>query len=304
MSAAVENQKRVREACEKAGYADVKIWVPANVLVSADECIADVAGVLTDFERIGKSDDRRPTENNEVSRADSSSSEQGAQNRLPEFSRNFSGAVGLANWIKLNSGLFSETGDIEESQSHVWPEFKRYIERLRAVPINLFLRDELTTVTLALRTPPPHESFSILVPSSFNHCYRRFAVCTELCHILTDDVSLESSDPVSQIEAALATLGRVQSGGIHGTANPLFLAPVLSSEDFCFLLSLELLIPIRDREKIVVDVMLRGVSCYDVAYRLRVPEQLIRFYVQSGYNNVFKQLGGSVEEVKPGRPNL
>jgi hypothetical protein len=142
---------------------------------------------------------------------------------------------------------------------------------------------------MSLANPAPDNSFDILISPGFNFCYRRFAICKELCHILTDDGSTMQSDPVIQLQGALQTVQLVQKSPKEFWKNPLFTDNPLSSENFCFLLALEILIPIKERDKMVTDVT-NGVRPYDVAFRLRIPELLVAFYVQSGYFYVFKRV--------------
>ena len=97
------------------------------------------------------------------------------------------------------------------------------------------------------------------------------------------------SDPVIQLQGALQTVQLVQKSPKEFWKNPLFTDNPLSSENFCFLLALEILIPIKERDKMVTDVT-NGVRPYDVAFRLRIPELLVAFYVQSGYFYVFKRV--------------
>ena len=59
--------------------------------------------------------------------------------------------------------------------------------------------------------------------------------------------------------------------------------------DFCFLLALEILIPINHRDAIMKSVSL-GVKTYDIAYGLRIPETLVKFFINSGYNKNYKSV--------------
>lgn len=120
-------------------------------------------------------------------------------------------------------------------------------------------------------------------------CYRRFAICKELCHILTDSISPNPTDPVEQLKGALQTVENVQRAPTEFWKNPFFKDNPLSSENFCFLLALEILIPTKERDKMVAAII-SGVKPYDVAFHLRIPELLVIFYVKSGYQFVFKPI--------------
>jgi len=209
---------------------------------------------------------------------------------LPPFDRNFSGAVKLAYWIKLNSWFVSTEEKVNVADGRVWPAFKNAVEKHGQKKIQLHFRDELKNTSMSLANLEPENSFDILIPTmSFNTCYKRFAICKELCHILTDSVSAVPTDPVEQIKGALQTVENVQKAPMEFWKNPFFKDNPLSSENFCFLLALEILIPTKERDK-MVSAVVSGVNPYDVAFHLRIPELLVKFYVKSGYQYVFKRV--------------
>jgi hypothetical protein len=206
---------------------------------------------------------------------------------LPDFERNFAGAVRLAYWIKLNNWYVSKEGKVNVSDGCIWPAFKNAVSKQTGKQINLHFRDNLKNTSISLANP--NNSYDILISPAFNFCYRRFAICKELCHILTDDATTVQTDPVKQLQIALETVEFVQNAPTDFWKNPLFTGNPLSSENFCFLLALEILIPTKDRDKMVTDIT-NGVNPYDIAFRLRIPELLVKFYVKSGYWFLFKRV--------------
>jgi hypothetical protein len=209
---------------------------------------------------------------------------------LPPFERSFKGAIALANWLKHHNYYVSNEQDVNLSEGIIWPAFKDAVERYRAKPIYLYRLDYLYNTSISLKAP---DHFAILVPFGFNTCHQRFAVCKELCHILTDDNEVRANDPIAELNSALETATHLRNAPKCQGLSPLFQPKTLSSEDFCFLLALEILIPIKERDKIVTDALIAGIRTYDIALRLRIPESLVCFYIQSGYNTAYKRVQGS-----------
>jgi|ERR1035437_408144 DNA-binding CsgD family transcriptional regulator len=212
--------------------------------------------------------------------------------KCPRIERNFVGAIRIANWIKRNNWCVS-TGDIiNVSEGCVWPAFKNAVQKHHGKKIELHFRDDLNFTSFSLVKGDPAEFFEILIPSAFNFCHRRFAICKELCHIFTDDNSVRTHDPVATLNHALQTAISVQNPRRESELSPLFTYVEISSEDFCFLLALEILIPIKDRNRIITESLVEGISNYDIAVRLRIPEKLVKFYIASSYNTAFKRVHG------------
>jgi hypothetical protein len=135
--------------------------------------------------------------------------------------------------------------------------------------------------------------YQILIPATFNVCHRRFALCKELCHILTDADPYKEHDVFAQLNRALRTVRNVVNANGDGDLSPFFTSTSLDSEDFCFLLALEILIPVNKRDQIILDVKVNGTKTpFMVATELRIPESLVWFFIDSSYNAIFKRVGG------------
>ena len=215
----------------------------------------------------------------------SSGAQVGKAKTLPAVVRNFEGAISLAHSIRNNNFYVHHRANV--SEGCVWPAYKEAVKAYRGgKEINVHLRDDLYNTSILLDSGPCHD---ILIPASFNLCHQRFAVCKELCHILTDDKSVKTDDIILQLNTAIKTVYRVQNAQQLLDENPFFTSEKLSSEDFCFLLALEILIPINHRDAIMKSVSL-GVKTYDIAYGLRIPETLVKFFINSGYNKNYKSV--------------
>lgn len=211
---------------------------------------------------------------------------------LPKFQRNFKGVVGLSNWLR-NHNYYVSRHPVNIAEGSVWPGLKNAVQRYKGGKqiVRYYLPPTLLTdISIHIEKPDRYE---ILIPEIFNCCHKRFALCKELCHILTDDKFSSSRNPFDQLNRALVTnkkvLGYKES---EFEINPLFTGTELLSEEFCFLLALEILIPIPQRDKLIADVRVKGIKTYDVALSLRIPESLVIFFIQSNYNFVFKRVGG------------
>lgn len=204
--------------------------------------------------------------------------------KLPKIDRNFEGAVALAYSIRNNN--FYVHHKVNVSEGCVWPAFRDAVKEYRGLKeINVYFREDLYNTSILLNS---EDCCNILLPVSFNTCHQRFAICKELCHILTDDKTVRTDDIILQINTAIKTVYRIQNAQQLAELNPLFSNQQLSSEDFCFLLAIEILIPIKDRDAIMKNAA-AGMKTYDIAYGLRIPETLVKFFINSGYNQVFKR---------------
>ena len=190
---------------------------------------------------------------------------------LPKYERNFKGAVGLANWIRNKHWYVHPKDQIEKierenpqeeddvvniAQGGVWPLLKETVKTYRNdKPIFRYYLDYLHTISTCRELD---DCFEILVPKTFNVCHRRFALCKELCHILTDDGPFKSHDPIDQLNKALQTVRKVLNSPRDAELSPLFTQTELPSEDFCFLLALDILIPVYRRDEIIETVKVRS----------------------------------------------
>ena len=192
---------------------------------------------------------------------------------LPQFKRNFGGAIYLASWLKENYANISTT-----VRAQVSPNFVDCVTAITNKKIEFHFVPELTSTSICSQSP----QFSrILIPHSFNLCHRRFALCKELCHVLTDDASVKAKNPSEQL-----SLARYCSEVVRNS-NPKFFAVDLNSEDFCFLLAMELMLPTSKRNQILEN-MGKGETAYDIAFSLQLPESLINFYRISEYNTFYQ----------------
>jgi hypothetical protein len=210
--------------------------------------------------------------------------------KLPKYEHSFKGAVALANWLKREN-WFQPVPEI--AAATFLPGFKNKVEDYHK-PKRVVMyspSDYLQNVSICIERA---EGYEILLPQSFTFCEKKFAVCKELCHILTDDEDYKSHEPVEQIQHALQTDRKVLSSATDRELSLLFTDSKLSSEDFCFLLAMELLLPVEKRDNFITDVKVNGTKTpYDIALELKIPKSLVSFFIDSDYNAVFKRLGGA-----------
>lgn len=211
---------------------------------------------------------------------------------LPKFQRNFKGVVGLANWLR-NHNYYASHYPVNLAEGGVWPGLKDAVQRYKGGKqiFRYYLSPMfLTDISIHIEKP---DRFEILIPSIFNSCHKRFALCKELCHILTDDPTVSSRIPIEQLNRALIANKKVLGyKEFEFEINPLFSGIDLPAEEFCFLLAVEILIPVSQRDKLISDFRVKGITTYDIAVNLRIPESLVIFFIQSNYNFVFKRVGG------------
>lgn len=219
---------------------------------------------------------------------------------LPNYERNFKGAIRLSNWLKAKHWYSSKGDPVNIAMGGVSPAFLNAVQNERKKYIEVHYRTDLATTSICIER---EKSFQILIPESFNSCHRRFALCKELCHVLTDDAHHRCHDPDRQIGRTLTTGMNVRNSVRDGELCPLFTLTELESEDFCFLLAMEIVIPVSKRDQIMADVKISAKKThYQVATELMIPQSLVRFFTDSPYHTEFKRLGGETLLIDPRKP--
>lgn len=107
--------------------------------------------------------------------------------------------------------------------------------------------------------------------SSLNLCYRRFAVCKELAHLLIDNAQEHfTSDPIALIQQLITNVPMDDA------------ATDLGSEQFAALSAVEILIPWGHR-KMLRGMLEDGATDREVAEKIRVPEKIVNFFFRSKF---------------------
>jgi hypothetical protein len=209
----------------------------------------------------------------------------------PTFERNFKGAIHYAHWLICNG--WYDPNDRVTPCDELLKWFKNKVQKHRNKEILVCRRRELFNTSVCIEYD---DSYEILLPAdaSFNHCHQKFAVCKELCHILTDDGKYKSHQPFEQLTKALEVSDEVKDFSKDPELVHLLTSTHLeSSEDFCFLLAMEILIPLDRRDEIIRQVKVDGTKkIFDVAQELRLPQTVVKFFVESDYHATFKRIGG------------
>lgn len=90
-------------------------------------------------------------------------------------------------------------------------------------------------------------------------CLQRLSIMKELAHCLTDDPSVRADSPGNQLKHATTHLTNFDPDAL------------LSSEQFCYHLAFELMIPPHRREELE-RMKAEGSSAFDIAVEVRVPQ--------------------------------
>lgn len=195
---------------------------------------------------------------------------------LPPFDRTFAGAVKLARSLK------NDFVDLRHSsQGNVTPGFLNAVKEHRPNAEVFFIEDPgLSSFFYILRTDDKCE---VVYGITANKCYRRFGVCKELCHILTDDAQVRTTSPTFELQLAISVrtkfLLREQT----------LFTDKLKSEEFCIFLALEIMLPEARREEILTRARL-GDNHYDIAKLFDVPEAYIAFFIESQYHTHWQKV--------------
>jgi len=112
-----------------------------------------------------------------------------------------------------------------------------------------------------------------------NLCYKRFAVCNELCSIVFPSNRHSQLDDVSRPMEALGALAPSLSADVETEVSTLRLLAMV-----------EILIPWRLRNEIA-KWQTKGMSTFEITTKLRVPSQVFDFFLKS-----YKQQSGVIHE--------
>ena len=193
---------------------------------------------------------------------------------LPPFDRSFAGAVKLSGFLKKTHP------EIKNSHQLVIPGLVELIKVYKP-EVNVTITQDLPTVyslSILLREKLSNNC-RIIVPPTFNKCYKRFAICKEVCHILTDDSTVSANTPSKELLLAIDPRKRIISAD-----KSVFKRKSLKAEEFCIFLAIELMLADDRRDQIVTDTALQNASNYDMAKLFQIPEALIKFYIDSEYH--------------------
>jgi hypothetical protein len=212
---------------------------------------------------------------------------------IPAFERNFKGAFNLAFWL-VHNGWFNPN-DLVTIDGNILVWFREKIEKEKNKEVHYYYLNYVKVSTFIEQ----EDCFEILLPHNvdFNYCHLNFAVCKELCHVLTDEGEFKSRDPFQQLFRALEICDEVIDPYL---ANLLTKPHLPLSEDFCFLLAIELLIPIGRRNEIIAQFksdrakkrIIDEANLLNVARSLKIPKKVLTFFVLSDYHDIFNSLGG------------
>jgi hypothetical protein len=120
---------------------------------------------------------------------------------------------------------------------------------------------------------------------SLNFCWSRFVICKELCHSLETDPKVRVRD-FAEVEKLLNAL-RLNGGA----AIPY---PPFISEKMAEFTALELLCPVRDRQKASKARAAGGISDMQIATEFRVPVRFVPALFNPTYIELIHQLFKSV----------
>ncbi|HMP75376.1 MAG TPA: hypothetical protein PKE12_03670 [Kiritimatiellia bacterium] len=178
---------------------------------------------------------------------------------LPGCPRSYLGVVRAASWLSRKFPVNNDHG------AAIDPDFYKLIIRLTGCSISHYRSEPLQSVK-GMMLKLYDGKFAVFVSPKQSYCWRRFTLCKELCHVLTDGVWSPSGHVVTQLELA---------------SKPPSLTGALSSEDFCFSLAVEIMIPDGFRDFAVAN---RGrLTDLDLAEKIKAPEWVVTFFFEKLY---------------------
>lgn len=173
--------------------------------------------------------------------------------------RNIFSAVHCAWQFQKSFPAIFQSGKVD-----VCPGFKNIVSDLTKSTVVIREDDKLRIPGYLLKVKGKSE-YQIVLSSSQTTCWKRFTLCKELCHMLTDDSSVYARNVTDQIAHAIKVRDAFR------------VTSELNSEEFCFILAIELMIPLQRRAEIRRKIK-ESESHFNIANSLKIPEWIINYY--------------------------
>ena len=136
---------------------------------------------------------------------------------------------------------------------------------------------------------PICELYEIAVAGRLNRCWMRFAILKELCQIVAFEENIfepDHDDAVQQLQRA-ANVKRF-------LGHPDRVNQFLNSEDYCYLMAMELIIP-RRKKTAIID-LLASSPTWDAADQIKAPEKIIEAYFAKHNGLSISSISDSLKE--------
>jgi hypothetical protein len=124
-------------------------------------------------------------------------------------------------------------------------------------------------------------SAEITISDKLNTCWGRFVACKELAHLLIDKKDDYTSDPIGLISSFMVGGNLRIDKDIH-------------SEHWASLAAIELLVPWRERNRILTMVHAKKTN-YEIASLFRVPERVIEYWRSQQYQKMMTEAWKDME---------
>ena len=185
----------------------------------------------------------------------------------PYTDRNLISAVRVAETLRKQNPTLFQPYPVKVS-----PGLHEVIEQTKSIKIEIKVDSTRETVRgFLLKNGSNGDPSIIIISDSQTYCWQRFTVMKELCHVLTDTSDVNAKSAVQQLEEAR----KVKS---------LFPNPT-ECESYCELLASIILMPV-EVECDIPKLKSQGVSDYDIADKVKMPEWIVSQYINLGLHEV------------------
>lgn len=194
--------------------------------------------------------------------------------------------------LKLSRRLAERSPNFPREVETLADDVKEHLERTKGFRVPILIHARAYQASAFIGTIEVCErKVDIFYSIDQNHCWKRFIITKELCHILYDT-------PNSQH----LTSTREQIGGlltqILAGLNELTLDDhAASSETATILMAIEILLPHSEREK-VNKMISKGATARTIAETYKLPEQMVSYYLSPGYSKFMEKTTKLFEEAE------
>lgn len=126
-----------------------------------------------------------------------------------------------------------------------------------------------------------------------NTCWARFVTCKEMMHLFDSP-----EEAVSDRDKFFTLMDEIDT-----PPPPTGQSPMLSSEYFAEWMALLLLVPKPLRDEYKKKLLADEITPYDVAWKFRIPQSVVRSLMSDRYDQAYKILVADMEEKPPVDPN-
>jgi len=187
-----------------------------------------------------------------------------------------------------------DTPPIRTSLLRPYVQERGIVDKISIEEVDIETRFIVAQVQKFIAETGPYEGVenhaTIYYAKNQNYCWRRFGVCKELYHCMTDRLM---TDRVATTDSLVTLLELIISDSTSVTGE----YPPFDKEQQAEFMALETLFPVEYRELHYRDIRNQGLSYMDIADRFKIPLIYAKMAYQEHYHEKAKALRGKLIEM-------